>query len=151
MSARPVAGRLGLHQRRRMPSALRVERYSRRLAAYYNDYYRNEAACPSIFVSGGSNFPVRKKEKQNSRRETLMREYNEIQGILSVQGKRGAVAFCKDAGTGQPFAVLFRDAGAAVQGFVLAVVGVGLLFGFVEGLGALQALHQHFAGVGAPP
>ena len=60
-----------------------LERYSRRLAAYYNDYYRNEAACPSILVSGGSNFPVRKKEKQNSRRETLMREYNEIQGILS--------------------------------------------------------------------
>ena len=60
-----------------------LERYSRRLAAYYNDYYRNEAACPSILISGGSNFPVRKKEKQNSRRETLMHEYNEIQGILS--------------------------------------------------------------------
>ena len=59
-----------------------LERYSRRLAAYYNDYYRNEAACPSILISGGSNFPVRKKEKQNSRRETLMHEYNEIQGIL---------------------------------------------------------------------
>ena len=60
-----------------------LDRYARRLAAYYNDYYRNEAACPSILISGGSNFPVRKKEKQNSRRETLMREYNEIQGILS--------------------------------------------------------------------
>lgn len=59
-----------------------LERYSRRLAAYYNDYYRNEAACPSILISGGSNFPVRKKEKQNSRRETLMHEYNEIHGIL---------------------------------------------------------------------
>lgn len=59
-----------------------LERYSRRLASYYNDYYRNEAACPSILISGGSNFPVRKKEKQNSRRETLMHEYNEIQGIL---------------------------------------------------------------------
>ena len=60
-----------------------LDRYARRLAAYYNDYYRNEAACPSILISGGSNFPVRKKEKQNARRETLMREYNEIQGILS--------------------------------------------------------------------
>ncbi len=60
-----------------------LDRYARRLAAYYNDYYRNEAACPSILISGGSNFPVRKKEKQNSRRETLMHEYNEIQGILS--------------------------------------------------------------------
>lgn len=60
-----------------------LDRYARRLAAYYNDYYRNEAACPSILISGGSNFPVRGKEKQNSRRETLMHEYNEIQGILS--------------------------------------------------------------------
>lgn len=59
-----------------------LDRYARRLAAYYNDYYRNEAACPSILISGGSNFPVRKKEKQNSRRETLMHEYNEIQSIL---------------------------------------------------------------------
>ncbi len=59
-----------------------LERYSRRLAAYYNDYYRNEASCPSILISGGGNFPVRKKEKQNSRRETLMHEYNDIQGIL---------------------------------------------------------------------
>lgn len=59
-----------------------LESYSRRLAAYYNDYYRNEAACPSVMISGGSNFPVRKKQKQNSRRETLMQEYKEIQGIL---------------------------------------------------------------------
>jgi hypothetical protein len=49
----------------------KAERYSRKLAEYYNDYYRNEASCPSILISGGSNFPVRKKEKQNSRRETL--------------------------------------------------------------------------------
>lgn len=59
-----------------------LDSYARRLAAYYNDYYRNEAACPSILVSGGSNFPVRKKEKQNSRRDTLMHEYNDIEGIL---------------------------------------------------------------------
>ena len=59
-----------------------LDSYSRRLASYYNDYYRNEAACPSILISGGSNFPVRKKEKQNSRRDTLMHEYNDIQSIL---------------------------------------------------------------------
>lgn len=59
-----------------------LESYARRLAAYYNDYYRNEAACPSILISGGSNFPVRKKEKQNSRRDTLMHEYQDIQSIL---------------------------------------------------------------------
>ena len=49
----------------------KAERYSRKLAEYYNNYYRNEASCPSILISGGSNFPVKKKEKQNSRRETL--------------------------------------------------------------------------------
>lgn len=52
-----------------------AERYSRKLSIYYNDYYRNEASCPSIMISGGGNFPVRKKEKQNSRRETLCREW----------------------------------------------------------------------------
>lgn len=59
-----------------------LESYSKRLAAYYNDYYRNEASCPSVMISGGSNFPVRKKMKQNAHRETLMQEYNGIQGIL---------------------------------------------------------------------
>lgn len=49
----------------------KAECYSRKLAEYYNNYYRNEASCPSILISGGSNFPVKKKEKQNSRRETL--------------------------------------------------------------------------------
>ena len=45
----------------------KAERYSRKLAEYYNNYYRNEASCPSVLISGGSNFPTRKKEKQNSR------------------------------------------------------------------------------------
>lgn len=50
---------------------VKAERYSKKLAEYYNDYYRNEASCPSILISGGGNFPTKKKEKQNSRRETL--------------------------------------------------------------------------------
>lgn len=59
-----------------------LDRYSRRLADYYNAYYRNESACPSILVCGGSNFPVRKKQKQNARRESLWHEYKEIDAIL---------------------------------------------------------------------
>lgn len=39
-----------------------LDRYAHRLADYYNDYYRNEAACPSILITGGANFPVAKKE-----------------------------------------------------------------------------------------
>lgn len=53
-----------------------AERYSRKLADYYNAYYRNEASCPSILISGGSNFPVKKKARQNNRRESLMNEWN---------------------------------------------------------------------------
>ena len=59
-----------------------LDRYARRLADYYNAYYRNESACPSILVCGGSNFPVRKKQKQNARCESLWQEYKEIDAIL---------------------------------------------------------------------
>ena len=59
-----------------------LDRYARRLAEYYNAYYRNEASCPSILVCGGSNFPVHKKQKQNARRESLWQEYKEIDAIL---------------------------------------------------------------------
>lgn len=59
-----------------------LDRYARRLAEYYNAYYRNEASCPSILVSGGSNFPVNKKNRQNARRDSLYQEYKEIEGIL---------------------------------------------------------------------
>lgn len=60
-----------------------LDSYARRLAAYYNDYYRNEASCPSILISGGSNFPVNKKNKQNARRDVLWQEYNGIEAILN--------------------------------------------------------------------
>lgn len=49
----------------------KVDYYCRKLAQYYNDYYRNEASCPSVMICGPANFPKRKKEKQNIRRETL--------------------------------------------------------------------------------
>lgn len=41
-------------------------RYSKKLAEYYNSYYRNEASCPSVLISGAGNFPVKKKNKQNT-------------------------------------------------------------------------------------
>lgn len=69
-----------------------ADRYSRKLAQYYNSYYRNEASCPSMMITGGSNFPVRKKEKQNSRRETLMKEWSylhsyaeKIEDLLTIE------------------------------------------------------------------
>lgn len=66
-------------------------RYSRKLAEYYNSYYRNEASCPSVMISGAGNFPVGKKKKQNTRRETLINEWNylesyarKIEGLLTM-------------------------------------------------------------------
>ena len=59
-----------------------IDRYSSKLASYYNDYYRNEAACPSIMICGAGNFPVKKKNAQNSRRETLQNEYEYIEKLL---------------------------------------------------------------------
>lgn len=60
--------------------ALRMaERYSKKLADYYNSYYRNEASCPSILICGAGNFPVKKKNKQNSRRESLMSEWEYLE------------------------------------------------------------------------
>lgn len=64
-----------------------AERYSRKLAEYYNDYYRNEASCPSILISGGGNFPVRKKERQNSRRNTLIAEYKALEEYRDKIGR----------------------------------------------------------------
>lgn len=41
-----------------------VNKYSYWLAKYYNRDIQIQGMCPSILVSGGSNFPTRKKEKQ---------------------------------------------------------------------------------------
>ncbi len=56
-----------------------ADRYSRKLAEYYNAYYRNEASCPSVMIAGPANFPVRKKQRQNSRRDSLMNEWNYLE------------------------------------------------------------------------
>lgn len=57
-------------------------RYSEKLAANLNDNYRIGTMCPSILISGGSNFPVAKKKKQNAAMDRNMEEYREIQKIL---------------------------------------------------------------------
>lgn len=56
-----------------------ANRYAKKLADYYNSYYSNEASCPSILICGGGNFPTRKKEKQNARRDSLMKEWKELE------------------------------------------------------------------------
>lgn len=57
--------------------------YCRKLAANINKGLEIETRCPSWLITGGGNFPVRKKEKQNAARESNWREYQDIQGLLS--------------------------------------------------------------------
>lgn len=59
-----------------------LETYCRKLAENMNASYSIEARCPSILISGGGNFPVRKKEKQNAARDRNLGEWNYIQGLL---------------------------------------------------------------------
>lgn len=59
-----------------------LQSYTRRLAENFNAGSRIGTMCPSIMISGGSNFPTRKKEKQNAAADRNMEEYREIQGIL---------------------------------------------------------------------
>lgn len=58
-----------------------ADRYARRLADWYNKQFRIEMMCPSVMISGGSNFPVRKKEKQNAAQDRHYQLYDEIQKI----------------------------------------------------------------------
>lgn len=57
------------------------DRFADKLAANINDTNSNTASCPSVMIAGGSNFPVRKKEKQNKRSEKLAEENNYIMQI----------------------------------------------------------------------
>lgn len=59
-----------------------LETYCRKLAENMNASYSIEARCLSILISGGGNFPVRKKEKQNAARDRNLEEWNYIQGLL---------------------------------------------------------------------
>lgn len=59
-----------------------LETYCRKLAENMNASYSIEARCPSILISGGGNFLVRKKEKQNAARDRNLEEWNYIQGLL---------------------------------------------------------------------
>lgn len=58
------------------------DKYAKQLAAWYNESFRVEAMCPSVLISGASNFPVHKKEKQNARRDTMRIKREKIDSIL---------------------------------------------------------------------
>ena len=59
-----------------------LDTYARKLAANMNKGYEIAGRVPSIMIAGGSNFPVRKKEKQNAAADRNMEEWQDIQGLL---------------------------------------------------------------------
>ena len=79
---------IGEHQKKRVDPMYHekidslVDTYARKLAENMNSSFSIEARVPSILITGGSNFPVRKKEKQNAARDRNMEEWNDIQGLL---------------------------------------------------------------------
>lgn len=70
-----------------------VARYSRRMAEYINRDSSIGCMCPSILVSGGGNFPVKKKEKQVQAWDKNHQFYQETQKILE---KIKSVLYGKD-------------------------------------------------------
>lgn len=59
-----------------------LDRYARKLADWFNENSRVEAMCPSVLVSGGSNFPVAKKNRQNARRDAMRDKWTEIEKLV---------------------------------------------------------------------
>lgn len=59
-----------------------ADRYAKKMAEYFNKDFRIGCMCPSVLISGGSNFPIQKKEKQNQAWERNHQFFNEIQKIL---------------------------------------------------------------------
>lgn len=61
-----------------------ADRYARQLAEWYNKKYRIDSMCPSILISGGGNFPVGKKNKQN---QAWDNHYKAMQKIESLKDR----------------------------------------------------------------
>lgn len=59
-----------------------LDTYCRKLAANMNHHNEILGRVPSVMIAGPSNFPVRKKEKQNAAMDSNMREWQDIQGLL---------------------------------------------------------------------
>lgn len=76
--------------------------YARRLADNLNASSRIGTMCPSVLIAGPSNFPVKKKERQNAAADRNMQEWNEIQGYIQklkniLRGKEAIMSDDEDA------------------------------------------------------
>lgn len=78
-----LAERIAQERAKQADWAWRIaERYARKMADNLNAGSRIGTMCPSIMISGGGNFPIRKKEKQNAVSDRNMQEFQELQGYL---------------------------------------------------------------------
>lgn len=59
-----------------------LDRYAKVLAEYINRENQIGTMCPSVMISGGSNFPVRKKEKQVAAWNANRANYEKAESIL---------------------------------------------------------------------
>lgn len=71
-----------------------LDTFARKLADNINRRNEIAARVPSTLIAGGSNFPVRKKEKQNRADAAAMEEYRQIRGLLDkIRGAgRGGIS-----------------------------------------------------------
>lgn len=82
------ASMIAAHQKRRVDPMYHekidrlLDAYARKLAENMNADSSIGTRCPSVLITGGSNFPVRKKEKQVAAWERNSKEWSEIQGII---------------------------------------------------------------------
>ena len=60
-----------------------AERYSKKMAEYYNKESSIGMMCPSVLISGSGNFPTKKKEKQVAAWDRNHQFYEQVQGILT--------------------------------------------------------------------
>ena len=59
-----------------------LDLYARKLADVINKDNEIGTRCPSVMISGGSNFPVRKKQKQNAAWDKNREAWENVNGIL---------------------------------------------------------------------
>ena len=60
-----------------------AERYSKRMAEYFNRDISVNLMCPSVMISGPSNFPVKKKNLQIAAFDDNIKFFNETQKLLN--------------------------------------------------------------------